>query len=66
MSKFNLQEHELTVDQVHRNLPPGALYEHAIRFEKDAGIAQSGALVAYSGAKTPRSPKDKRGAAGPK
>src|SRR6187549_2429255 len=60
MSAFNFQEHEITVGQVHRNLPVGALYEHAIRFEKDASIAQSGALVAYSGAKTGRSPTDKR------
>ena len=28
--------------------PPGALYEHAIRYEKDASIAENGALVAYS------------------
>ena len=60
MSNFNLAEHEITVQTIHRNLPPGALYEHAIRYEKDASIAQSGALVAYSGAKTGRSPKDKR------
>jgi len=58
--KFDLQQHEITVEPIYRNLPPGALYEHAIRFEKDASIAQSGALVAYSGAKTGRSPKDKR------
>jgi phosphoenolpyruvate carboxykinase (ATP) len=60
MSAFTLQEHELSVEPVHRNLPPSALYEHAIRFENNASIAQSGALVAYSGAKTGRSPKDKR------
>ena len=60
MSKFNLAEHEITVETIHRNLPPSALYEHAIRFEKDARIAEGGALVAYSGAKTGRSPKDKR------
>jgi len=60
MTSFDLKEHELSVTTVHRNLPPSALYEHAIRFEKDASIAQNGALVAYSGAKTGRSPKDKR------
>ena len=60
MSRFNLQEHELTVAEVHRNLPPSALYEHSIRYEKNASIAENGALVAYSGAKTGRSPKDKR------
>ena len=57
---FNLKEHGVTVAEIHRNLPPRALYEHAIRYEKDASIAENGALVAYSGAKTGRSPKDKR------
>jgi phosphoenolpyruvate carboxykinase (ATP) len=57
---FNLERHQLEVAQVHRNLPPSSLYEHAIRYEKDASIAENGALVAYSGVKTGRSPKDKR------
>ncbi len=60
MAAFDLKEHNLTVSEVHRNLPPSALYEHAIRYDKDASIAENGALVAYSGAKTGRSPKDKR------
>ena len=60
MVEFNLIDCELDVQPVHRNLPPSALYEHAIRYEKDSGIAENGALVAYSGAKTGRSPKDKR------
>jgi phosphoenolpyruvate carboxykinase (ATP) len=60
MTPFSLHEHGLTVSEVHRNLSPSALYEHAIRYEKDAHIAENGALVAYSGAKTGRSPKDKR------
>lgn len=50
----------LTVGDVHRNLPASSLYEHAIRYEKDASIAENGALVAYSGVKTGRSPNDKR------
>src|SRR5205814_8403720 len=57
---FTLEQHGLTVSDVHHNLQPSALYEHAIRFEKDASIAENGALVAYSGIKTGRSPKDKR------
>src|SRR5436189_1428338 len=57
---FNLSSHGITVTEIHRNLSPSALYEHAIRFEKDATIAENGALVAYSGSKTGRSPKDKR------
>src|SRR3954468_14385815 len=60
MEPFDLKQYDLTVSEIHRNLPPSALYEHAIRFEKDSGIAENGALVAYSGAKTGRSPKDKR------
>jgi phosphoenolpyruvate carboxykinase (ATP) len=60
MNSFNLENHGLTVAEVHHNLPPSFLYEHAIRFEKDTSIAENGALVAYSGAKTGRSPKDKR------
>jgi len=60
MQDFNLREYELTVGVVHRNLPPGELYEHAVRYEKESRIADNGALVAYSGAKTGRSPKDKR------
>ena len=57
---FNLQDDGITVAEIHRNLPPSALYEHAMRYEKDASIAENGTLVAYSGAKTGRSPKDKR------
>src|SRR6516162_4219409 len=57
---FDLKDHGITVAEIHRNLPPSALYEHAIRYEKDASIAENGALVAYSGVKTGRSPKDKR------
>src|SRR6516164_2441523 len=59
-SSFNLRDYGLTVDEVHHNLPPSVLYEHAIRYEKDSSIAENGALVAYSGGKTGRSPKDKR------
>src|SRR3954454_14379060 len=57
---FHLRDDGLTVEEIHHNLPPGLLYEHAIRYEKDANIAENGALVAYSGVKTGRSPKDKR------
>ncbi len=60
MNTFDLKAHDVTVAEIYRNLPVGALYEHAIRYEKDASIADNGALVAYSGAKTGRSPKDKR------
>lgn len=57
---LNLRDYDITVAEIHHNLPPSQLYEHAIRYEKDASIAENGALVAYSGGKTGRSPKDKR------
>ncbi len=57
---FDLQEHELVVQQVLRNPPPSKLYEEAIRADAGTRIAASGGLVAYSGTKTGRSPKDKR------
>jgi phosphoenolpyruvate carboxykinase (ATP) len=42
------------------NLSPAELYEQAIKFEKGSYITASGALATLSGAKTGRSPKDKR------
>jgi phosphoenolpyruvate carboxykinase (ATP) len=60
MGTLALKKHGLNVAEVHHNLPASSLYEHAIRYEKDARIAENGALVAYSGVKTGRSPKDKR------
>ena len=60
MTNFSLMDHDISIVKVYRNLPPSSLYEHAIRYEKDARIAENGALVAYSGAKTGRSPQDKR------
>ena len=60
MGTFNLEPHQLTVGEVHHNLPPTSFSEHAIRYEKDSSIAENGVLVAYSGVMTGRSPKDKR------
>ncbi len=60
MADFNLKNHGLTVEHVVRNYPPCRLYEEAIRNEPGTRISDSGALVAYSGAKTGRSPKDKK------
>lgn len=42
------------------NLSPAELYEQAIKYEKGSFIASSGALATLSGAKTGRSPRDKR------
>jgi phosphoenolpyruvate carboxykinase (ATP) len=60
MSQFDLHRHGIAVEDVRRNLPPAILYGEAIRDEPDCVISASGALIAYSGAKTGRSPKDKR------
>jgi phosphoenolpyruvate carboxykinase (ATP) len=57
---FSLAPHGITVREVFRNLPPGSLYEEAIRHEAGATISDTGCLIAYSGEKTGRSPKDKR------
>uniref|UniRef100_J3N1K6 phosphoenolpyruvate carboxykinase (ATP) n=2 Tax=Oryza brachyantha TaxID=4533 RepID=J3N1K6_ORYBR len=42
------------------NLSTSELYEHAIKYEKGSFITSSGALATLSGAKTGRSPRDKR------
>lgn len=57
---FSLEQHGIRVATLLRNAPPAVLYEEAIRHERDSAIASSGALVARSGEKTGRSPKDKR------
>lgn len=55
----SLKDYELSVATVYRNLSPARLYELAIRHEKSS-ITSTGALATRSGAKTGRSPKDKR------
>lgn len=60
MNLIDLSEYGILVNPVDRNPSPAALYQAAIRREADSAIAASGALIAYSGAKTGRSPKDKR------
>ena len=57
---FSLEKYEITVQKVIRNAPPARLYEHGLRNEAGTAIASSGALIAMSGEKTGRSPKDKR------
>ncbi len=44
--------------RVHRNLPAGALVEHAVR-RGEGRLAANGALVSDTGKRTGRSPKDK-------
>jgi phosphoenolpyruvate carboxykinase (ATP) len=60
MKKFDLSNYGITVRNISRNASVAYLYEEAIRFENGTSLSSTGALVAYSGAKTGRSPKDKR------
>jgi phosphoenolpyruvate carboxykinase (ATP) len=60
MSGLDLGIHGITVTNIFRNLSHSELYEEAIRFESGTTISDRGALIAYSGEKTGRSPKDKR------
>ncbi len=60
MSQGSLQIPEITVRDIQHNLVPSILYQEAIRREPDSAIAATGALIAYSGKKTGRSPNDKR------
>ena len=57
---FGLDKQGIAVHEVHRNASPAFLYEAALRFEKGSTISSTGALIAYSGKKTGRSPTDKR------
>ena len=57
---FSLSRHGITVNDICRNISPGSLYEEAIRHEPGTSISDTGCLIAYSGEKTGRSPKDKR------
>jgi len=59
-TNFSLAQYELKVDKVVRNATPARLYEFGLRDEKGTAITSTGALVAMSGEKTGRSPKDKR------
>src|SRR5438552_10542335 len=60
MLTIDLKCHGIDVEDVRRNSSPARLYEEAILHETRTRVAASGALVAYSGAKTGRSPLDKR------
>ncbi|MDB4679318.1 phosphoenolpyruvate carboxykinase (ATP), partial [Rhodopirellula sp.] len=60
MSEVDLTAYGIHVEDIRRNLGPSLLYHEAFELEKDTVIAESGALIAYSGSKTGRSPLDKR------
>ena len=57
---FSLEKQGISISEIHRNASPAFLYEAALRFEKGSTISSTGALIAYSGKKTGRSPTDKR------
>ncbi len=57
---FSLDKQGISVAEIYRNPSPAFLYEAALRFEKGSTISSTGALIAYSGKKTGRSPTDKR------
>jgi phosphoenolpyruvate carboxykinase (ATP) len=60
MSTVDLSTYGIEVDDILRNAPPARLYEEALEHEEGTAIAESGALISYSGEKTGRSPEDKR------
>ncbi|KAL9655381.1 hypothetical protein ABK040_011222 [Willaertia magna] len=55
-----LEKYGITTHKIFHNAPVPVLYEQALKNEKGTLITDTGALVAYSGIKTGRSPKDKR------
>ncbi len=57
---FSLANYGITVKKIFRNASPGQLYELGLQNEPGTAISSTGALMAYSGEKTGRSPKDKR------
>ncbi|MGE5185340.1 MAG: phosphoenolpyruvate carboxykinase (ATP), partial [Acidobacteriota bacterium] len=57
---FSLDKQGISVSEIHRNATPAFLYEAALKFEKGTAISSTGAMIAYSGKKTGRSPTDKR------
>ena len=65
MPTINLSSYGIEAPVVLRNLPPSELYIEAIKYEPTSSISDAGALIAYSGEKTGRSPKDKRIVANP-
>jgi len=57
----NLEDLGIAHDQdIVYNASPPVLYEYALKYEKGTVITATGAMAAFSGLKTGRSPKDKR------
>lgn len=55
----SIKDGEFGIAGLYRNVPPAILYEHAIGFDEGL-VADSGAIVSFSGEKTGRCPNDKR------
>lgn len=60
MASLDLSHVGIHTQDIVRNPSPSQLYMDAIKREKDSLISDTGALIAYSGSKTGRSPLDKR------
>lgn len=60
MSSIDLSAHGIEAKKIVRNAPVSRLYMEAIRHEPSTSLSAEGALIAYSGEKTGRSPGDKR------
>ena len=60
MTSIDLCDLGIHVQDIIRNMAPSRLYEEAMRNEPGTAISDAGALIAYSGSKTGRSPSDKR------
>lgn len=59
-TSIRLEKQGIFVRDVIRNASPARLYEEAILYDEGAAISSTGAIMLRSGAKTGRSPKDKR------
>lgn len=60
MNTISLAQYDIDVPTILRNAKPPVLYQEALKYEPQAAIADSGALIVRSGKLTGRSPKDKR------
>jgi phosphoenolpyruvate carboxykinase (ATP) len=60
MNTISLKHIGLKVKDILHNPSVSSLYEEAIRHDKGTTLSDTGALIAYSGDKTGRSPQDKR------
>ena len=57
---LNLNDVGIDVETILRNSAPATLYQEALLYDRGTTLSDRGALIAYSGDKTGRSPKDKR------